>query len=65
MAAHTQTADGRMRTRADRAQWPGVGRCASQVLYFKTRERDDLVASKVLESKVDAAIAAMGLKEEL
>ena len=37
---------------------------AAQVRYFKTRERDDLVASKVLESKVDAAVAAMGLKEE-
>lgn len=37
---------------------------AAQVRYFKTRERDDLVASKVLESKVDAEIKKMGLKEE-
>lgn len=37
---------------------------AAQVKYFKTRDRADLVASKVLEGKVDAAVAAMGLKEE-
>ena len=38
---------------------------AAQVRYFKTRLRKDLVASKVLETKVDAAVAAMGLKEDV
>lgn len=36
---------------------------AAQVSYFKTRSREDLVASKQLEKKVDEAIMSMGLKE--